>query len=117
MSYGTDSAFQNPTAKQLTTGAAANVTAGAATLLSVDINNGTGADAFVQLFDVAAASVILGTTVPVMSFAVEASASINVQLQSPKRFLTRISCGSTTTRTGLTTAACSVEFQFIGSAA
>lgn len=86
------------------------IKASAGQLYGYHILNTTAAVAYVQLFNVAAGSVTLGTTVPVMSIGIPASGGVTVNFDKGIAFSTAISFACTTTRTGSTGATCDVNF-------
>ncbi len=74
------------------------------------IRNTIGAVAYLQIVDVAAAGVTLGTTVPKLSFGMAASEIYDCQFSKPIAFGTAISVASTTTVNGATGSASDVNF-------
>lgn len=93
---------------------AATVTAvktSAGTLYGVQVLNNQGSTAFIQIFNVAAGSVILATTTPDLEFQVGALASATMDLPSVGvQFTTAISVASTTTEGGSTGSGSGVQF-------
>lgn len=86
------------------------IKASAGQLYGYHLFNTTAAVAFVQIFNVAAGSVTLGTTVPNIAIGIPASAQVTMNFDKGIAFSTAISYGCTTTRTGNTGAACAVNF-------
>lgn len=76
------------------------VKAGAGTLYNLEVSNPNGADAWIQLFDVAAGSVTVGTTVPNQSFFVPAGGAMDKVFPVGIAFATAITYACTTTATG-----------------
>lgn len=71
----------------------------------IHVINSNVADAYLQLFDVASASVTVGTTTPTLSFLVPAGDGVNAaafeqHFSTPLRFRTAITYACTTTATG-----------------
>jgi hypothetical protein len=75
------------------------------TVFSVHISNTTAATAYLQIFDLATASVTVGTTTPTYVIGVQASGSVNLTFGVPIEHTTGFIIASTTTRTGATGAA------------
>ena len=89
-----------------------NVTAGIARITHIHAINTSGATAFVQVFDLAVASVTLGTTRPLISIPLAATTGIQSISFSPAiGFMTRVSVFSTTTVEGSTGSADGVYLQ------
>lgn len=86
------------------------IKASAGQLYGYHLFNTTAAVAYVQIFNVAAASVTLNTTVPTFSIGIPASGGVTVNWDKGIAFSTAISYACTTTRTGLTGATCDVNF-------
>lgn len=87
------------------TGTKAEVTTDSYSLIfSIHIANGTAAIAYLQVFDLAAASVTVGTTAPTYAFGVPAGETADLVFGKPIQHTTGFTIASTTTRTGLTTA-------------
>lgn len=74
--------------------------AGLGNLYSLDVINSNAANAFVQLFDVAAGSVTVGSTTPNYVLFVPANGSISKDFPMPLSFATAITYACTTTPTG-----------------
>ena len=90
-----------------------NVTAGVARVTKVIAMNTSAATAFVQVFDLAAADVTLGTTVPKYQILLAATTGF-VELDfgsEADSFLIRMSAASTTTTGGSTGSAAGVRLQ------
>lgn len=62
--------------------------------------NSNSSVAYVQIFNVASASVTLGTTVPDLSFGIPATSAANLEMTNGIAFGTAITIAITTTRTG-----------------
>lgn len=62
--------------------------------------NSNAAVAYVQVFNVAAAGVTLGTTVPTRVYAIPLGAAVDTSFDTPDAFSTAISIAATTTPTG-----------------
>src|SRR5712664_2589290 len=78
-----------------------NITAGQALISKIGVTNSSAAAAFIQVFDAAAADVVLGTTVPVLTIPVAATAGFtSVNFVKGWFLTTRLSMFSTTTPTG-----------------
>lgn len=74
--------------------------------------NTSGAAAFLQFFNLAAANVTLGTTRPLFVIPVAATTGVrSIQFSPPLRLDTRLSVFSTTTAEGLTGSAAGVSAQ------
>lgn len=86
------------------------IKASAGQLYGYHLFNTTAAVAYVQIFNVAAGSVTLGTTAPTFSIGIPASGGVTVNWDKGIAFGTAISFGCTTTRTGSTGATCDVNF-------
>jgi hypothetical protein len=84
------------------TNTAVVVKGSAGTLMSVEIFNPSAAVTYIQIFNVAAASVTLGTTVPNKSIGVGIGQSLTIPFPMGLAFGTAISCAATTTATGNT---------------
>lgn len=88
------------------TNTAVAVTAYPARVFYVHAINNTTTDVFLQVFDVAAASVVVGTTVPVQSWIIPGGSGASNRgafeeaLSWPLQFNTAISIAVTTTSTG-----------------
>jgi hypothetical protein len=93
------------------TGTVKDVKASAAgQLYHLKLVNTTAAVAYLQIFNVKAASVTLGTTVPTWTLRLAASESVNVVMATPVQLGgSGISIAGTTTATGSTGAAISVS--------
>lgn len=88
------------------------IKASAGQLYGYHLFNTTAAVAYVQIFNVAAASVTLGTTAPTFSIGIPASGGVTVNFDKGIAFGTAISFGCTTTRAGSTGATCDCNFFF-----
>ena len=66
----------------------------------MEVSNPNTVDAFVQLFDVAAASVVVGTTTPKLSFIVPASGAMDKEWGRGIQFNAALTYACTTTATG-----------------
>lgn len=88
------------------------IKASAGQLYGYHLFNTTAAVAYVQIFNVAAASVTLNTTVPTFSIGIPASGGVTVNFDKGIAFSTAISFACTTTRTGLTGATVDVNFLY-----
>lgn len=86
------------------------IKASAGQLYGYHLFNTTAAVAYVQIFNVAAGSVTLGTTAPTMSIGIPASGGATVNFDKGIAFGTAMSYACTTTRAGLTGATCDVNF-------
>jgi hypothetical protein len=91
-------------------GTATAIKASAGQLYGYHLFNTTAAVAYVQIFNVAAGSVTLGTTTPTISIGIPASGGVTVNFDKGIAFGTAISFACTTTRTGSTGATCDVNF-------
>ena len=80
-----------------------------------NITNTTGAIAYLQVFDLAATNVSLGSTVPKFFLGVNAGTSMQIFFPKPIKMTTGFSIASTTTSTGSTGAIQGVT-TFFGSA-
>lgn len=76
--------------------------AAAGNLYAVDVDNPNATDVYLQLFDVAAGSVVLGTTTPTLSLKIPPAGGRDPVYPIPFRFGTAISYAITTTATGST---------------
>jgi len=81
------------------------VKAAAGKLYGLEISNPNAADAWIQLFDVAAGSVVVGTTTPIQSYLVPAGNGVqdggmDKNFTIPINFATAITYACTTTPTG-----------------
>jgi len=104
------------TIKQLFTGQVAGTVialdnVGPATLRWLTFLNTTAAVAYLQIFNIAAGSVTLGTTAPTLSIGVPASAAIVIAIPEEGQHMrgNALSCAGTTTRTGNTGAALDIN--------
>ena len=89
-----------------------NVSAGVCRVSHINALNRSGATAFIQIFDAAAADVVLGTTVPLFEILLAASTGFESISFSPAvEFQTRMSVFSTTTDGGSTGSAAGVVAQ------
>lgn len=88
------------------------IKASAGQLYGYHLFNTTAAVAYVQIFNVAAASVTLGTTTPTISIGIPASGGVTVNFDKGIAFGTAISYACTTTRTGSSGATCDVNFYY-----
>lgn len=107
----TAAAVGGATKYKASAGAKAALKASAGTLYGLYAINSSGADAYVQLFDVASASVTLGTTVPDLELYVPTT-GLAASLPLPPTgaaFATAITIGSTTTEGGATASAAGVK--------
>jgi len=87
------------------TGTKAEVTSDPSSLVfSIHIANGTGATAYLQIFDLAAASVTVGTTAPSYSLAVPTLSTADLVFGKPILHATGFTVASTTGRSNSTTA-------------
>lgn len=91
-------------------GTATAIKASAGQLYGYHLFNTTAAVAYVQIFNVAVASVTLGTTAPTLSIGIPASGGVTVNFDKGVAFGTAISYACTTTRAGSTGATCDVNF-------
>jgi hypothetical protein len=91
-------------------GTATAIKASAGQLYGYHLFNTTAAVAYVQIFNVAAGSVTLGTTTPTISIGIPASGGVTVNFDKGIAFGTAMSFACTTTRTGSTGATCDVNF-------
>lgn len=82
------------------TNAAENATTASGWLVGGDIYNPGASVAYLQIFDLAAASVVLGTTVARWTLAIPATSAREIDPPRPIRCLARISYAVTATRTG-----------------
>lgn len=82
------------------TNAAENATTASGWIVGGDIYNPGGSVAYLQLFDLAAADVVLGTTVARWTLAIPATGAREIDPPRPIQCLTRISYAVTATRTG-----------------
>ena len=71
-------------------------------LYFIEVSNPNGSNAFLQLFNVAAANVTIGTTVPNQSYLVPANGGMDIAFSDPLEFDTALSYAATTTATGST---------------
>ena len=89
-----------------------NITAGIARVSHINALNRSAATAFIQIFDLAAASVTIGTTVPLFEILLAASTGFeSISFSPPVEFITRMSAFSTTTDGGSTGSAAGVVLQ------
>lgn len=90
-----------------------NLSSGEISISGLFVVNNTGSGAFVQFFNMAAASVTLGQTVPRFQFYVPPTnnPSVYLSLVPPLRFDTRLSAFATTMYTGSTGVATGVSVQ------
>lgn len=89
-----------------------NVSNGACFVAHINVTNSSAAVAWVQIFDVAAADVTLGTTRPLFQFAVAATSGLeSVSFSPPIKFNTRFSVASTTASEGSSGSADGVMLQ------
>lgn len=80
---------------------AENASSGTCVFLGADVYNPHATDvAYLQVFDVAAASVTLGTTTPIAAFAIPAGQARLCATGYPMYVATRLSYAVTATRTG-----------------
>lgn len=87
------------------TGAKAEVTDDPNSLIfSIHIANGTGATAYLQVFDLDADNVTVGTTAPTYSLAVPTLETADIVFGKPIKHITGFTIASTTTRAGSTSA-------------
>jgi hypothetical protein len=91
-------------------GTATVIKASAGQLYGYHFFNTTAAVAYVQIFNVAAASVTLGTTTPTLSIGMPAGSGVTVNFDKGVAFSTAISFACTTTRTGSTGATVDCNF-------
>ncbi len=85
------------------------VKAAAGILYAIEIINGTAAACYVQIFDKAAGSVVLGTDTPDWEYLVGIGAQVIQHLGTGLNFTTAIAIASTTTEGGLTGSASGVQ--------
>lgn len=76
------------------------VKASAGALGSYHIQNPGSANAYLQLYDLAAGSVVVGTTTPVQTWWVPAGGALDGELVRPLSFAAAITIAATTTPTG-----------------
>lgn len=89
-----------------------NISNGEVAISHLIAYNTSGATAYIQLFNAAAANVTLGTTRPLFTVALPATTGWkDIQFSPPLRFPTRLSAFSTTTPEGLTGSAAGVFLQ------
>lgn len=88
------------------------VKASAGQLYGWYIYNSNSSAAYVQFFDVANASITLGTTAPTFALGIPASSGANVFTDSGIAFATAINWAATTTRTGSTAPTNTVDVNF-----
>ena len=81
-----------------------NISNGVCNIYGLFISNTSAGTAFVQIFDLPVASVVLGTTVPMLVVVVPITTGfVNLNFWDPGLFITnRLSAFSTTTAEGLT---------------
>lgn len=80
---------------------------------SFTVFNTTAAAAYLQVFDLASASVTLGTTTPRFALGIPASGSIFVEFEKPMLFTVGFVVAGTTTATGATGAALNVVIAYM----
>lgn len=92
------------TSNALLTNSAVQVVSGQHNLQTMVLYNPNGSVEYVQLFDVLAAGVTLGTTIPKMVIPIPASTAIDLPIENSAQvtFFTAISVAATTTATGST---------------
>ena len=90
-----------------------NISNGICNILKFVVVNTTAATAFVQIFNAAAANVVLGTTVPMFVIVVPITTGVvDMEFDSPGLYITtRCSAFSTTTAEGSTGSASGVFLQ------
>jgi hypothetical protein len=88
------------------------IKASAGQLYGWEIGNANATTIYVQFFNLAAGSVVLGTTVPLFSLFIPAGAAANVFNVAGIPFSTAMSFATTTTRAGLTGPASTVDVNF-----
>src|SRR5262249_19843122 len=91
---------------------AATVTAvkgSAGVLYAIQVVNNQGATAFIQIWDVASGSVVVGTTNPDLEFQVAANSDKQLMFYDGVPFGTAISLASTTTEKGASGSAAGVQ--------
>jgi len=74
-------------------------------IFSIHIANGTGATAYLQIFDLDADNVTVGTTAPTYVFAVPTLETANLFFEKPIQHTTGFTVASTTVRDGAVSAA------------
>lgn len=94
-------------------GTVTNITNGRCEIVEITAVNTSGAVAFIQIFDLAAADVVLGTTVPMFVIPVAATSGFEVVYFGVNGWYveTRLSAASTTTAEGSTGSASGVFLQ------
>lgn len=97
------------TTKRDLAGTVQAIKASAGALYAVQVVNNQAATAFIQIFDVAAGSVTLGTTNPDFEFQVPANQSVQIMLYDGLPCGTAISVASTTTEKGASGSAAGVQ--------
>ncbi len=85
-------------------------------IFSVHISNTTAATAYLQVFDLAAADVTVGTTAPTYAFGVAAGDSVDLVFGKPIMHTTGFTIASTTTRTGSSAASQEVTIIYVSAA-
>ena len=91
------------------TAVAVDASPGTVSMIHAANTGGSAALCYLQLYDVAAASVTVGTTTPTITLAIAASTVLTLPLSTPIQFATAISAAATTTAGGST--ACSPILQ------
>lgn len=95
-----------------TQGVATVIKGSAGQLYGCEIYNGNVAACYIQIFNVAAASVTLGTTVPVRSIGILPGGTLTRDWSNGLAFATAMSYGATTTRLGAGAPANAVDVNF-----
>lgn len=85
-------------------------------IFSVHISNTTAATAYLQVFDLDADNVTVGTTAPTYAFGVAAGDSVDLFFGKPIQHSTGFTIASTTTRTGAVSASQEVTIMYAHSA-
>lgn len=88
------------------------VKASAGQLYSYHCYNPAAAATYIQIFNTASGSVVLGTTTPVLSLGIPAGGAGNLEWPNGLAFSTAISAAATTTATGLTAPATAADCNF-----
>ncbi len=84
------------------TAVAVDTSPGTVSSISVSNNGGSAVLCYIQLYDVALASVTVGMTVPTVSFAIAPATVVNLAFPVPLQFSTAITAAATTTAGGST---------------
>ena len=94
------------------TGTAQVIKASAGTFGGYYIYNPNAAAIYVHIYNVAAASVTVGTTNPQLTFCIPATAAANIEIANGVNFATAMSCAATTTGGGNTAPTTALEAVF-----